>query len=460
LVASPKPTDTKDFQVTRNGFFIRLDRDGDNSKIRIKRSRDRSSIEISLDGATLPATLASRTLPVNSYGVKDIQFSQISTAPSSAKITLNVGKESQDWQAIYSRFGGLVLMPRGGVSAWERDRVSQIQMEEANDDSDSDIAIIESLELDSDKNRLLIRSDGQINGTGNWNRLENRYEIHIPNARLSDSFPELVLDRNSPIYEVTLRQEDDRTVAIFIQPAIGVRVGQLKPLEDELLGLELRSLRSSNPAPTTTNSDSEPIPIPVPPPAETSPSTPLANTPQTGILVFIDPGHGGKDPGAIGLGGLREKDVILSISQEVARLLEQQGVRVMMARNSDYFVSLQGRTDMANRAGADLFVSIHANSMGEGRPDVSGLEVYYFGNRTLADTIHRSILRTVNVSDRGVRRARFYVLRKSSMPATLVEVGFVTGYRDAANLKNPTYRRQMAEAIARGVIEYIQQNKR
>ncbi|OKH25985.1 N-acetylmuramoyl-L-alanine amidase [Hydrococcus rivularis NIES-593] len=459
LVASRKPTDTTDFQVTRNGFFIRLDRDGDNSKIRIKRSRDRSSIEISLDGATLPATLASRTLPVNSYGVKDIQFSQTSTAPPSAKITLNVDKESQDWQAIYSRFGGLVLMPRGGVSAWERDRVSQIQMEEANDDSDSDIAIIKSLELDSDMNRLLIRSDGQINGTANWNRLEDRYEIHIPNARLSDSFPELVLDRNSPIYEVTLRQEDDRTVVIFIKPAIGVRVGQLQPLEDELLGLELRSLKASNPPPTTTNSDSEPIPIPVPPPAETSPSTSLPNTPQTDILVFIDPGHGGQDPGAIGLGGLREKDVILSISQEVARLLEQQGVRVMMARNSDYFVSLQGRTDMANRAGADLFVSIHANSMGEGRPDVSGLEVYYFGNRTLADTIHRSILRTVNVSDRGVRKARFYVLRKSSMPATLVEVGFVTGYRDAANLKNPTYRRQMALAIARGVIEYIQQNK-
>jgi N-acetylmuramoyl-L-alanine amidase len=459
LVASTKQVNSTDFQVTRNGLFVRLDSDGDNSKIKIKRSRDRQTIEIALADANLPATLRAQTLPVNSYGVRDIQFTQTSTSPPSAKITLNVGKESQDWQAIYSRFGGLVLLPRGGASSLESSRVSQIQTEEENNDSDSDTATIESLELDSDNNRLLIRSDGEINGTGSWNRLENRYEIRIPKAQLPDSFPELPLDRNSPIYEVKLRQESDRTVVILVKPALGVRVGQLKPLEDELLELELRSLRASNPPPTTTNSDSEPIPIPVPPPAETSPSTPLPNTPRTDILVVIDPGHGGQDPGAIGLGGLREKDVILSISQEVTRLLEQQGVRVMMARNSDYFVSLQGRTDMANRAGADLFVSIHANSMGKGRPDVSGLEVYYFGNRTLADTIHRSILRTVNVSDRGVRRARFYVLRKTSMPATLVEVGFVTGYRDAANLKNPTYRRQMAEAIARGVLEYIQQSK-
>jgi N-acetylmuramoyl-L-alanine amidase len=164
--------------------------------------------------------------------------------------------------------------------------------------------------------------------------------------------------------------------------------------------------------------------------------------------------------GAIGLSGLQEKEVILSISQEVAQLLKQQGVQVMMTRDSDYFVSLQGRTDMANRAGVDLFVSIHANSMGQGRPDVSGLEVYYFGNQALASTIQKSILRTVNIKDRGVRQARFYVLRKSAMPATLVEVGFVTGSQDAANLKNPTYRRQMALAIARGTLEYIQQNKR
>jgi N-acetylmuramoyl-L-alanine amidase len=97
--------------------------------------------------------------------------------------------------------------------------------------------------------------------------------------------------------------------------------------------------------------------------------------------------------------------------------------------------------------------------MGMGRPDVNGLEVYYFGDPRLAQTIQRSILRTVNIQDRGVRRARFYVLRNSRMPSTLVEVGFVTGNEDAAKLRDSTYLKQMAQAIARGILEYIQQNR-
>jgi N-acetylmuramoyl-L-alanine amidase len=170
----------------------------------------------------------------------------------------------------------------------------------------------------------------------------------------------------------------------------------------------------------------------------------------------IDPGHGGKDPGAIGLGGLQEKDVILPISLEVARLLQQQGIEVRLTRDNDFFVTLQGRTNLANRIDADLFVSIHANSIGARRPDVSGLEVYYFGDRQLADTIHSHILRGVDIANRGVRRARFYVLRTARMPSTLVEVGFVTGTTDAANLRDPSYQRQMAAAIVRGILEYIQ----
>jgi N-acetylmuramoyl-L-alanine amidase len=111
---------------------------------------------------------------------------------------------------------------------------------------------------------------------------------------------------------------------------------------------------------------------------------------------------------------------------------------------------------MANRSRATIFVSIHANAVGGGRSNVNGLEVYYFGNRSLADSIHQSVLRTVNVGDRGVRRARFLVLRKTSMPAALVETGYVTGVQDSVNLKNAAYRSQMAEGIARGIINYLQ----
>ena len=176
---------------------------------------------------------------------------------------------------------------------------------------------------------------------------------------------------------------------------------------------------------------------------------------------MIDPGHGGKDPGAIGIGRMYEKHVVLPIAQQVAQILERQGIQVKMTRSGDYFISLQGRVQMANRAGANLFVSIHANSVGMRRPDVNGLETYYYqSGRGLADTIHRNVLRRVNIRDRRVRRARFYVLRKSSMPAVLVETGFVTGREDAPKLANPNYRRQMAEAIASGILEYIKRNRR
>jgi len=176
------------------------------------------------------------------------------------------------------------------------------------------------------------------------------------------------------------------------------------------------------------------------------------------LIVMVDPGHGGKDPGAIGLGGLQEKNVILPIAQRVAELLEQQGIHAIMTRSSDYFVDLAPRVEMTQREQADLFVSIHANSINN-RPDVNGLETYYYeSGQRLAQTIHNNILQSIDIGDRGVRKARFYVLRKNSIPAVLVEVGFVTGQRDAPRLGSADYENQMAQAIANGILQYIQQD--
>jgi N-acetylmuramoyl-L-alanine amidase len=192
----------------------------------------------------------------------------------------------------------------------------------------------------------------------------------------------------------------------------------------------------------------DPVEITVPPPQA---------LPKQRFRVVIDPGHGGRDPGAIGLRGIQEKDIVLAISQGVARELERQGIGVVMTRSRDEFISLQGRVRKAEAVNATIFVSIHANSIGLGRPGVNGLETYHYATGLpLARSIHRSILRRLNVKDRGVRRARFYVLRKTSMPATLVEVGFVTGAQDSRQLASPSYRQRMAEAIAAGIIAYLQ----
>jgi N-acetylmuramoyl-L-alanine amidase len=156
---------------------------------------------------------------------------------------------------------------------------------------------------------------------------------------------------------------------------------------------------------------------------------------------------------------MKEKDIVLSIALDVEEILRKQDIDVVMTRDSDVFISLEGRTDLANDVNADLFVSIHANAINLSRPDVSGLETYYYqSGRRLAEVIHWSVLNGVKIDDRSIRRARFFVLRHSTMPAVLVEVGFVTGAADAANLQDADHRRQMAEAIARGIVEYIKQN--
>lgn len=173
-------------------------------------------------------------------------------------------------------------------------------------------------------------------------------------------------------------------------------------------------------------------------------------------MVVLDPGHGGRDPGAIGIGGLREKDINTTISNRVQQRLQAAGVTVLMTRNSDYWVDLGPRADFANRAGADVFVSIHANAISMDRPEVNGLETYYYSSgQRLAQSIHSRVLRSTDLGDRGVRQARFYVLRHTSMPAVLVETGFVTGATDAARFRNPTAVNQIADAIAQGVLDYL-----
>ncbi|HCF26533.1 MAG TPA: N-acetylmuramoyl-L-alanine amidase, partial [Cyanobacteria bacterium UBA11049] len=131
----------------------------------------------------------------------------------------------------------------------------------------------------------------------------------------------------------------------------------------------------------------------------------------------------------------------------------------VLTRPDDRDLDLEPRVQLAERINASVFVSIHANSISLSRPEVNGLETYYYNSGArLARTVHDSILRNVRVQDRGVRSARFYVLRKTSMPAILVEVGFVTGREDAPKLSTSAYQNQLAEAIVRGILQYVRQN--
>ncbi|MDV3349404.1 N-acetylmuramoyl-L-alanine amidase [Leptothoe sp. LEGE 181152] len=285
---------------------------------------------------------------------------------------------------------------------------------------------------------------------------DNRYSIENWEISQSDStvFITMTLGDDSPDWQT-------------ITTEIGSSLRGISVLPD---GVAIRDIPDSAPSSTVpvpstavTRRPSERPSSPsdrarVNPTEPSSASSDLPRVPQGRIVVAIDPGHGGRDPGAVGIGGLQEKQVIFPISQQVAAILREQGVDVVMTRNSDIELDLDPRVQIAERADADLFVSIHANAINLSRPDVNGLETYYYSGAgaRFARTVHDVVLRMMGMSDRRVRQARFYVLRRTSMPAILIEVGFVTGAEDIHNLRDPEWRSEMANAIARGILTHIQ----
>ena len=188
----------------------------------------------------------------------------------------------------------------------------------------------------------------------------------------------------------------------------------------------------------------------------------LPNVPRGKYKVVIDPGHGGPDPGAVGIAGLRETDVVLDVSRNVSKYLSSKGVKVLMTRKSEIDLDLPPRVARANRFNADAFVSIHANASRGNRRDVNGLETYYYsGYRglNLAKNIHKQITKVAYTSpDRGVRRSRFFVIRRTNMPAALVEIGFVTGRIDSRKLKQANHRNKLAFAISKGILNYLKED--
>ncbi len=212
------------------------------------------------------------------------------------------------------------------------------------------------------------------------------------------------------------------------------------------------------------------IPFPKMPPVEMPPSVeppirvparaPIRTPVKAGAkVVVIDPGHGGGDPGAVGINGLQEKVAVFSVSTQIAEQLRRKGINAVLTRTGDQEVDLEPRVAKAARIKADVFVSVHANSINLSRQDINGLETYYYASADgyrLARAIHSRILKGTTMQDRGIRQARFYVIRRTKMPAVLVEIGFVTGAQDAARLSSPAQRTQLAEAITQGILDFLQ----
>lgn len=169
--------------------------------------------------------------------------------------------------------------------------------------------------------------------------------------------------------------------------------------------------------------------------------------------VVLDAGHGGHDPGGIPRQRYQEKSATLDITSKVKARLQAAGHRVIMTRSSDVFVELSRRVSISNRAPSGaVFVSIHFNSAPN--QDAHGIETYHYDSRgaALAEAIHRHVLAATKEEDRGVRRARFYVLRYNKRPACLAELGFLTNAQEGARIyRSSAYRQQLASAVAAGI---------
>ena len=189
--------------------------------------------------------------------------------------------------------------------------------------------------------------------------------------------------------------------------------------------------------------------------------------------IFLDPGHGGSDSGAFE-NGVKEKDLTLSVYNKVSSRLASLGYTVLTSRNTDKDVGLVSRADQANKSNADMFLSIHFNAGGRGT--AYGIETYYYKpeagytpainkenhnnpdriekSRKLANKIQQNLLYKTGAYDRGVKRASFAVLRETSIPSILVELGFIDNQEEVKKIKTNEYQEKLADGIVDGIVEY------
>jgi len=167
--------------------------------------------------------------------------------------------------------------------------------------------------------------------------------------------------------------------------------------------------------------------------------------------IVIDAGHGGFDRGGVPGQRISEKDKCLDVAQRLKRILQAEGYRVIMTRDSDVFIPLPTRVAIANSYRGANFVSIHFNCAS--RVGANGIETYYYSSdsASLAASIHRNVVSGAPSENRGIRRRGFYVLRRTAIPAVLVECGFLTNPMEGQLALTGDYRQKLAEQIARGI---------
>lgn len=311
-----------------------------------------------------------------------------------------------------------------------------------------------------------------------WHRLpDDRWYVDFKNATLAVPSQDQTLQNDaitsvrlkqaaldpSPVVRLAFTLTSPRVVNLVpFDGGISVSVDRLDDLSSQRVGMgTIGGGQVAAGTPADQPMDETPAPVVAPTPWKFSPP-PVSYGARNPRLIVLDPGHGGSDTGAM-QHGLIEKELTLDISQRLRSVLVSRGWLVEMTRATDTDVfepndsahdELQARCDIANHAGARMFISVHVNSFTSG--GLNGTTTYYYKgiDLALARAIHERLTGTLGTADDGVRKENFYVIHHTTMPAVLVETAFMSNANDAQLLRSPAWREKVAVAIADGVQDY------
>ncbi|MFZ4555970.1 MAG: N-acetylmuramoyl-L-alanine amidase [Pseudanabaena sp.] len=433
----------RNIQVGADGLVLTIN---GNPQISSSRVVNPDRVIIDLQTTEVPPWLQNSVVAVNRYGVRQIRIGQFQKSPAIARLVFDLdGSNPVAWQSTFDPSRGLLLLRPTGSAAVTNQPFPSLPLTSLTTASNTNLpATIDGLTFNG-YGQLVIQANQAIAYRSNVDLANNTYSFTIPAVRISSQLRRPVLGANSPIEQIRLNQVGD-SVVVTIKTIAGWQIQETVRTNPQAIALQLNSVAqvARNSLPTNVF------------PKTSSPQVFGNNNGRQ--LIVVDAGHGGRDVGAT-RNGIYEKDIVLAMSKQLGRILQQMGYSVIYTRTEDIELDLEPRVDIAESARASAFVSVHANALDAKASQVNGVETYHAPGaslgKSLAEFVHAQILASTGANDRGVRSARFHVILKTSMPAVLVETGFITNPSEAAKLVDSAYQLRMAEAIARGVDQFL-----
>ncbi|MCA6622961.1 MAG: N-acetylmuramoyl-L-alanine amidase [Pseudanabaena sp.] len=431
---------------TTNGLMLAVNA---NPEIRIQRENNPERLIVDLQNTAVVKELHKFSLLLNRFGVKQVRIAQFQNNPAITRLVFDLDSSDPNskiaWQSQYIAETNILLLTPANLA--QTTTPSLPIPVNSNPINTNKPASIQRLSF-SNTGQLIIEANQPVNYQTSLDRVSGIFNLRVANANISPTLQRPTLLATSPIERIRLSQVGN-AVEIGIKVLSGWQISETQRQNNQQIKLQV-SLNNVSQLPQNS-------PKPLPNNIPSIPSLQSTGDRRRGV-IFVDAGHGGRDPGAVA-NGVQEKDVVLPISLLLGQTLQSMGFTVYYTRTTDVEIDLEPRVEAAERVSADVFVSVHANAIAASNISVNGVETYHargsVAGHELARYVHSQIISETGANDRSVKGAGFYVIARTSMPAILVETGFVTNPNEARNLSNPSYQKRMAEAIAKGIDQFM-----